>query len=169
MAVYYYLAVACADRLAAAAVAARFDGLTLALSDGLSIRCRADSLQDWAGAWWCSVRPYGASLNAFDAAGQPEPNLTTRAQRSEIGHLLYQHLRAAPPFRYALFGAEALEQFFDVHSVYNRVLREPKIIADGWAGLVIDLALWEQTGRSPHYEPFGPDHVWQPYRGEDQW
>lgn len=169
MAVYYYLAVACPDQDAAAAVTDYFDSLVLVLSNGLSIRCGASTSQDWEGAWWSIVRPYGASINAFDSDGQPEPNLTTGAQRSEIGNLLYQHLRGAPEFRYALFGAEALDQFFDVDSTHNMVLRDPKLIQDGWEGLVIDQALWEQIGYSDRYEPFRPGCVWRPYRRDHRW
>lgn len=166
MAVYYYLAVACSGQEAAAAVTAHFDGLLLALSDGLSIRCRASSSQDWESAWWSITRPYGASINAFDLDGQPEPNLTTRAHRSEIGRLLYPHLRGAPAFQYALYGAEALDRFFDVYSTHNVVLRDPRLIEDGWDGLVIEQTLWDRIGRAGRYEPFRPGYVWRPYRGE---
>lgn len=169
MAVYYYLAVACLDQDAAMAVTGHFNGLRLTLSDGLPIHCQAVSQPDWVGAWWSLTRPYGASLNAVALNGQPEPNLTTRAQRSEIGQRLYQHLRDAPAFRYARFGAEALDDFFDVHSTYNRVLRDPGLLQAGWDGLVIDQALWDLIGRSDHYQTFRPGYVWMPYRGEHQW
>jgi hypothetical protein len=164
MAVYYYLAVACTNQKAAEAVSGHFDGLLLALEGGLSIHCRAESVQDCEGAWWSTVRPYGASVNAFDASGQPEPNLVTNDQRSEIGRLLYEHLRTAPDFRYALFAAEAMDSFFDVYSTHNILLRDPAIIKDGWEGLVIDQTLWEQSGHSEHYLPFRAGYVWKPYQ-----
>lgn len=101
MAVYYYMAAAGADEAAAAALTRYFAGLVLTLADGLTITCGARTIQDWERAWWAEVRPYGSSLNAVGHDGQPEPHLTNRRQRSEIGHLLYQHLRGAPDFLYA--------------------------------------------------------------------
>ena len=169
MAVYYYLAVACPDQEAALAMSAHFDAVALCLHDGLTINCYASASQDWENAWWCIVRPFGASINAVGPDGQPEPNLANRAQRSEIGQLLYQRLRSAPQFLYALYGAEAQDQFFDVYSTYNQVLRNPALIKDGWEGLVLNSALWEQIGAPTSYEPYRPGYIWKPYHAEYNW
>jgi hypothetical protein len=169
MAVYYYLAVACSDQEAAIAVSTHFDAVALSLYDGLAISCYASASQDWEKAWWSIVRPFGASINALGPDGQPEPNLANHAQRSEIGQLLYQRLLSAPQFLYALYGAEAQDQFFDVHSTYNRVLRDPTLIKNGWEGLVLNVALWEQIGSSASYETYRPGYVWMPYRREYNW
>lgn len=166
MAVYYYLAVACSDQAAADAISAYFQGVSLVIPPDLSVNCDAFTIQDWVGAWWSTVRPYGASINAFDRDGKPEPNLVTPEQRSEIGRALYDLLRTSPAFSYARYGAEALDDFFDVYSTYNRILRDPKLIVNGWEGLVISESLWEQTGFAISYEPFRPGYFWAPYRRE---
>jgi hypothetical protein len=165
MAIYYYLAVGCADESGARTVSAHFDGITLALADGLSILCSSYLHRDPEGACWSITRPYGAGHNATGLDGRPEPNLATGTQRMEIGRLLYDRLLTAPDFRYALFGAEALDNFFDAHSTYNAVLREPAMIAPGWAGLVVDESFWEQSGRPAAYERFRPGYYWVPWPG----
>lgn len=37
---------------------------------------------------------------------------------------------------------------------------------EGWEGLVLQLALWEQGGSPASYEAYRPGYVWKPYRGE---
>lgn len=169
MAVYYYLAIAGVEAAAATALARHFDGLTLTLADRSVFPCLAITQPDGEGAWWAIVRPIGASLNAVLPDGQPEPGRANRAQRSEIGHQLYARLRQAPPFRYAFYGPEALDAFFDVHSVYNIIQRDSEVIRTGWAGLVIDHTLWTQSGRPAGYQPFRPGVYWRPYAGEHRW
>jgi hypothetical protein len=59
--------------------------------------------EDHQGAWWCIVRPIGASIGAWWKDGQKEPNIAISEQRSAIGKQLYEYVRPAPTFCYALY------------------------------------------------------------------
>jgi hypothetical protein len=170
MAVYYYLAVACADQDSAAALTEYFNGLSLTLAGGLTTTCQADYQQTPDHAWWSVVRPFGASIGGYWNGGKSEPTLMNRDQRSEIGRFLYERLRGAPPFLYALYGSEILDCFFDVSNTYNEVLRDLTILCkEGWHGLVVQEPMWEGAGRPEGWEPFRPGYYWAPYEGEKNW
>lgn len=169
MAVYYYLAVGCSTQLNALDIANHFHDLVLPVAEGLGISCEASTYSDQSGAWWSIIRPIGASINAYTPSGEPEPNLTDRAQRSIIGQLLYQHLRAAPPFRCAAYGWEVMERFFDDYNTPAERLQEQAMREEGWPGLVVEESLWPQRNPPPTYVPFRSGYVWQPYQGEQVW
>ncbi len=174
MAVHYYLAVACADQAAATAMFDCFEGLPVSLTDGLTTSCWAKSLEDTTAAiWWSLVFPRGASINGHGRDHKPEPNLTSRAQRSKIGHLLYQRLQSAPAFRFARYGEEVIDPGYDGdHNIYYEAMRDPRdpsILAEEWNGLVLNEEMWEMAQRPDQYKPFRPGYYWTPYTGETRW
>ena len=78
---------------------------------------------------------------------------------TELGILLYQRLRSAPTFRYALVGVEV-----DEFRTYSELLEDSSSLA--FLGLVLVQTVWEAIGSSPGFRPFSPGYVWKPYEGE---
>jgi len=78
---------------------------------------------------------------------------------TEVGYVLYDRLRLAPPYRFAAVGVETFD-FRDVEDL-PEVLSFPAI-----AGLVLAEALWAQFGRPANFVPFAKGYWWVPYRGE---
>ena len=78
---------------------------------------------------------------------------------TELGILLYQRLRFAPTFRYALVGVEV-----DEFRTYRELLEESP--APALPGLVLAETLWQRIGASTAFRPFSSGYVWKPYEGE---
>jgi hypothetical protein len=131
---------------------AHFENFRCVLSDGSQSFCSTSAHQDSDNNWWACVVPSGLSRNGI--RDELEARLMT-----EIGHLLCEHLRTAPPYRYALVGMES-EDF--------RYFTEP----DGdlaklpFHGLVISHEIWEGLDQPAIFVPFEPSYVWRPYLGE---
>lgn len=140
------------ERLVAEKFAHHFDNLSWVLSDGRYIQSHNDIFQDIEENWWCRVCPTGISASGIDT-----PN--TAYWMTELGILLYQRLRSAPPFRYALIGLEVDE--FRTHS---ELLEDAPTQA--FPGLVLSETLWQALGESPVFCQFAPSYVWHPYEGE---
>jgi hypothetical protein len=78
---------------------------------------------------------------------------------TELGILLYQRLRSAPTFRYALAGVEV-----DEFRTYHELLEESP--APTFPGLVLAEAVWQRMGAPPTFRSFCLGYVWKPYEGE---
>ena len=78
---------------------------------------------------------------------------------TELGILLYQSLRFAPPFRYALVGVEV-----DEFRTYSELIEESSNLYI--PGLVLANPINQKLGILPIFRPFIPNYVWQPYAGE---
>ena len=78
---------------------------------------------------------------------------------TELGILLYQSLRFAPPFRYALVGVEV-----DEFMTYSELIEESSDLSI--SGLVLAKTMERELGTLPVFRPFSPSYVWQPYAGE---
>lgn len=79
------------EQVAAEQFAHHFDDVSWVLSNGSHSQCHAEIFQDIEKNWWCRVCPSGISRVGIDT---PE----TAYLMTELGILLYQHLRSAPPF-----------------------------------------------------------------------
>ncbi|WP_228056069.1 hypothetical protein [Microcoleus sp. LEGE 07076] len=77
---------------------------------------------------------------------------------TEIGLPLYNNLRLAPPFRYALVGMEA-----DEFRTYSELIEESALV---FPGLVLAEAVWQATGADSVFRSFTLGYVWKPYEGE---
>ncbi len=156
MAWYFGLAAECgASQETAQTFSRHFEGFILKLSDGLETSCAAGEEKDSEGNWWGVVTPHGVNL------GSPlgsNPKLCDAKHTTEIGFLLYEHLKSAPSFRYAAVGWEVVEfrNFSELESSDLEILD----------GLVLSKEMWERLGGSSSLESFGPDYYWRPYRGE---
>ena len=78
---------------------------------------------------------------------------------TELGILLYQSLRFAPPFRYALVGVEV-----DEFRTYSELIEESSNLSI--PGLVLAKPLEQELGILSVLRPFSSSYVWQPYAGE---
>jgi hypothetical protein len=76
-----------------------------------------------------------------------------------IASALYERLRTAPDFRFAIVGVEPVDTFRGTSQ-----MNEPEDIA--CTGLVLENAIWIRAGMSARFETFRPGYVWLPYRRE---
>lgn len=128
-----------------------FNEISWVISNGINSQCRADFFQDIEEKWWCRVCPSGISEIGIDT---PE----SAYLMTELGILLYQSLRFAPPFRYALVGVEV-----DEFRTYSELIEESVLV---FPGLVLAEAVCQATGSSSVFRSFSRGYVWQPYEGE---
>jgi len=133
---------------AARAVARHFDKFVVTLGDGTSITCNGETFYDGQN-WWACVCPMGVTTTGI----REEQD---REQLTQIGSALYERLRTAPAFRYALFGVE-LNGF-----VYYKELDE-NIVTGGRKGLVLSETAWRHFGSPEIFVPFAPGYRWQPF------
>lgn len=152
MAWAFQLSVECGEREKAEQVASHFDSAILELRDGTTSVCGAGIHQDIEGGWWAIVCPSGVSRS-----GVSDSNAAR--QLSEVGSLLYEKLRTAPPFRYAIAGVES-EDF----RLFSEL--DSDLIRLSFDGLVIAREIWEKLGCPSIYVPFGTQYFWRPYKGE---
>lgn len=129
--------------------AAHFKAQRWTLIKGTEICCCASIVSGTC----CWVRPAPTSLEV----AQEE----VVAQRTEIAYRLYEHLRSAPPFRFALVGVEVDDVRTDLELL--GMARDPH---RAYRGMVLTADLWHRAGRPSSFEPFGATHVWRPYQGE---
>jgi hypothetical protein len=132
--------------------AQHFDGLSWILSNSISSQCHTAIFQDLDDHWWCRVCPNHVSGTGIDA-----PDMAY--MMTELGILLYQRLRLAPTFRYALVGVEV-----DEFRTYSELRIETPNAS--FPGLVLSEKLWQLLGSSVLFRPFSPGYVWHPYEGE---
>jgi hypothetical protein len=140
------------DEIDAHKFAEHFEGILLLLSNGCQCQCRTDTFQDIEDNWWCRVSPNNLSEVGIDS---PE----SAYLMTELGILLYQSLRFAPPFRYALVGVEV-----DEFRSYSELIEESSNLS--MPGLVLAKPIEQQLGILPLFRSFSPSYVWQPYAGE---
>ncbi|HAG82123.1 MAG TPA: hypothetical protein DCL61_13390 [Cyanobacteria bacterium UBA12227] len=129
-----------------------FDQASWVLSNSNQSQCHTTIFQDMEENWWCRVSPSGISEVGIDT---PE----TAYLMTELGILLYQRLRFAPTFRYALIGLEV-----DEFRTYSELLQEAS--TRSFPGLVIAETIWQAIGSPSGFRPFSLGYVWKPYEGE---
>jgi hypothetical protein len=141
-----------AEKIAAEQFAQYFDGVSWVLSSGTQSQCHTAIFQDSEENWWCRVCPDNLSEIGVDT-----PDIAYLM--TELGILLYQRLRFAPSFRYALVGMEV-----DEFRTYSELSTE--IPVTRFPGLVLADIAWRSLGASSLFRPFSPGYVWHPYEGE---
>ena len=132
--------------------AEHFEGISFLLSNGRQCQCYTDIFQDIEENWWCRVSPNNLSEVGIDS---PE----SAYLMTELGILLYQSLRFATAFRYALVGVEV-----DEFRTYSELIEESSNLSI--PGLVLAKSIQQELGILPVLRPFSPSYVWQPYAGE---
>lgn len=141
-----------AEKIAAERFSQHFDGLIFTLSNSIQAQCKATLFQDLEDNWWCRVSPENVSELGVDS---PDVAYTM----TELGILLYQRLRSAPAFRYALVGVEV-----DEFRTYHELISE--IPETRFPGLVLTESIEQEWGSSATFYPFRSGYLWQPYEGE---
>jgi hypothetical protein len=148
VAYFYSLAVECGDEGAARACAEHFSGRRA----DVAVKRSAED-----GAWWAVVTPQGESESGVTSDDVAQ-------SLSAAGQALLEHLRSAPPFRFAVIGVEAFEAitFDDLDASTGSDPSFP----DRFDGLVVSDEVRDRLGRDAPLEPFAPGYAWFPYRGE---
>ncbi len=134
--------------------AQHFDGVSWVLSNGRECVCRPDTFQDLEENWWCRVVPSNLSEVGIDGA-------ESAYLMTELGILLYQALRFAPAFRYALVGVEV-----DEFRTYSELIEESSSSGLLIPGLVVSRSIEQGLDLLPVFRSFSLNAVWQPYAGE---
>ena len=127
-----------------------FQEKLITLSNGYPYRCDTNLHQDSENNWWCVVY-----VNSFETlSSEHDPTLLTK-----IGIHLYQDLRYAPLFNYAIVGVE-VDEFRTYNELINDKSDEPI------PGLVMRESIYQQLRSEVIYYPFREGYVWQVYEGE---
>jgi len=140
------------DKSNAHKFAEHFEGISWFLSNGRHCQCRTDIFQDIEENWWCRVSPSNLSEVGIDSS-------ESVYLMTELGILLYQSLKFAPSFRYALVGVEV-----DEFRTYSELIEESSNLSI--PGLVLAKPLERELGILQGFRSFSPSYVWQPYAGE---
>jgi len=133
------------DRALAEEFARYFQGVSWILSNDRRSHCQTSVFQDFEQNWWCRVCPTNISEIGID---HPQAAYLM----TELGILLYQHLRSAPAFRYALVGVEV-----DEFRTYSELIDELQNSA--FPGLVLAHSLWQIAGSPSTFRLFKPGYV----------
>jgi hypothetical protein len=133
---------------AAQAVCQHFEGLIVTISDGSSYPCEVSTFRDEEN-WWACIFPDGVTRTGIGSQEE-------RRQLTEIGFALYERLRSAPAFRYALVGVEACE------FRYFKELDDDVVTLD-FNGLVLSEWVWQRLGSPSIFVPFSPGYRWRPF------
>jgi hypothetical protein len=157
MGLFFGLNVECGPEDRARDISRHFTNLELVLSTRVTVSCSSRTWQGPDGSWWADALPFGASVTG--TPGRDVPDLRQASRMSEMGHLLYDRLRSAPEFRYALVGKET-----DEFRLFGQL--DQDVLLPAFAGLVISEEIWHHLGRPAPFESFRPGYVWRPYLGE---
>lgn len=149
MAWLYSLSAECGTQKdAAEAVARHFHGFTVALTDGSRFPCQAEIGQA-DGAWWAVVSPTGVSRGGI---GRP----SRLRELTDVGFVLYERLRSAPPFRFALVGVE-------VYGFIRFEQLDDDLVNSDYSGVVLADAVWQRLGSPSIFVLFASGYHWRPF------
>ncbi len=140
------------DRINADKFAQHFEGMSLLLSNDRQYKCLTDIFQDIEENWWCRVLP--SNLSEVGIEANESAYLMT-----ELGISLYQSLRFATTFRYALVGVEV-----DEFRTYSELIEDSANLSI--PGLVLNKTLAIDLEILSAFRAFSSNYVWQPYAGE---
>lgn len=132
--------------------AQHFKGVSWVISNNDHYQCRVDRFQDIEENWWCRIRP-----NTLSNTGINTPE--NAYAMTELGILLYEKLKSAPLFRYALVGIEV-----DEFRTFSELSADPSVLHI--PGLVLAADLAQGFSDVSDFRPFSPGYIWQPYAGE---
>lgn len=133
---------------------AHFHDLILTLSGDITVQCSSSVGHcDREGNWWSLVHPEGVI-----AGGDTNFELCKTKRATEIGFLLYEHLKSAPPFRYAIVGWE-VDGFYEASEFETDDLQNLD-------GLVFSQEFYKKFDCFSTFELFAPSYYWLPYLGE---
>jgi hypothetical protein len=108
-------------------------------------------------AWWLNIY----SNEFMSGGGTPELDSLLK----QIGQALYEKLRTAPAYRFAIAGLEVLMAFSFVD--IDDLLKDPEHLSKHYQGLVL---LKEQVSGTPSeslFTYFSESYRWIPYQGKN--
>lgn len=139
---------------AALAVSRHFETHIFTLDDGRSVQCRGGVGEDDDKRWWAEVVPL---VDGKALVFNNDPELL-----NSVGTLLYEHLKSAPSFRFAILGIETYQ--FNRFEAFPSLLQDTKSRA-GLNGLVVNDTVLEILGPSLDFIPFTRGYSWLPTEG----
>jgi hypothetical protein len=148
----FTLSAECGQAEAAENFVRHFMGEVWVLTDGLRSEALIRTFRDSEQHWWGVVRPSEISRSGVT-------NETNARQMTELGFLLYERLRTAPSYRYALVGVEV-----DEFRCFSELDEDVATLA--FDGLVLHDDVWKKLGSAEVFVPFTFGNRWRPYRGE---
>lgn len=151
------------NQIDARTFAEHFNKLPLVLSDGKQFLCQAGYGPEGGSFknlnWWsvtCPVKDNGKDINVFEDF----------QEMNELAPLLYERLKSAPPFRYALVGIE-VDEFRTYEELISDDLIKEK--PERFHGLVITEDIWRKLGSPEYFVSFRPGYLWIPFRPLTSW
>lgn len=123
--------------------------MTITLANGVRHPCGA-GVHQFEGDWWACAVPDGVSRVGVR-------NEQDRFQMTELAIALYERLRTAPQYRYALVGVEV-----DDFRSFSEI--DDDLITLDFQGLVLSDLLWRHIGSPDIYVPFESGYRWRPFR-----
>ena len=150
MALIFEVEADCVSEEAAKRFGRHFVGLSFSLPDGRLIRVTESDTRvftDSDGNARCCIVSIAASFTGTQQV------LETDDERRDYILFLYDHLRKAPPFRFAVAGLECHD-----FSLCDRVGRLSQI-----EGLVICDKVFVDAGSPAAFQPFAPGYFWIPF------
>lgn len=151
VAIIFELWAECGDRMACEAFARHCDGLRFDLLTGKRI--------EWKATVEVSFQTVGVRAWAPELSRSGVRTITDALEATESGLRMYQHLKTAPPFRFARIDWEAanipvcdLKDFIDNHRLCVEC--------------VMDDGLYDELGAPNGCYPFREAYRWTQYRGE---
>lgn len=149
MALLFSLSAECGhDRHEAEAVARHFDEFAPIIDDGSRYQC-STGVPELGRAWWAICCPEGVSRTGIQSDDD-------QRVMDAIAIALYERLKTAPPFRYALVGIE-IDGFRDYEELNDDVTELD------FSGLVLSDAVWRHLGAARMFVPFAPGYRWRPF------
>lgn len=136
------------EKIAAEAVVAHFHGFVVVLTDGSRFPCET-SVGQVDGAWWAVVYPEGVSRGGVG-------NEKDARELTEVGFILYERLRSAPSFRFALVGVEVYD-----FKTFEEL--DDDLVTWDYSGVVLADPIWQRLGSPTIYVPFAPGYRWRPF------
>ena len=126
-----------------------FDGFTVTLADGSRFTCWSGTTRNDDECWWATICPDGVTRSGIGDEQE-------RRQLTEIGFVLYERLRNAPPFRFALVGVEVehWRQFSEL---------DDDVVTRDSNGLVLSDSVWRHLGSPKVFVPFAHGYRWRPF------
>jgi hypothetical protein len=155
LAIIFCLAAECGyQRTDAERFVKHFDGLKIAISNAPPTSCEGEIFPHAADSWESVIFPLGAGLAG---RGEDIPEFYPKEKLTEIGWLLYEYLRSAPPYRYAYVGIDPVFKDALLTTVAEKNHR----------GLVVSGAVLKSLNFPANFVPFTTGYYWIPYEGED--
>lgn len=153
MAIYYFLALECGSiKNDSINLCNYFKGKNLNLSDGTQVQLLASTLMDEIGKWWVEVYPEGASYGSPMGSDYRLLDYFT----GELTRGLYNLLKKAPSFRYAIAGHEV--EFFVLYNELEGYIKE-----GAYEGFILSRELWLSFNKQKNFKYFSDGYVWYPY------